>query len=507
MSGTQFIPPRFIPVNGSGRPYPGAKLYFYEAGTTTLATVYTTSALAVESANPLTASASGMFDAVYLDPASTTDYKAVLKNSAGAQIWSEDNIPARSITASSIGLELYPRSAAEISASVTPTAYEYPWLDVRRYGAVGDGVANDTTALQAACNVAAQAGGGTVFLPSGVYLTTTTITLGNYVILQGESMQGSKIQGTGATTVVTMGTRSAVRDVWLRGDATAASKGIAATAAAIHWQAQGVRITNCDIGVYLNNTFIVSLRDCVIQSCTTYGLQTGTADINAIYIDGGEIQGCGIGAWIDYCNGVFFDGVTIEGNTTYGAAIASDSAYDVSFTNCYFEANGDASITVPVTTPQVIPRSISVHACVFSGTTDYCIDAAEGVEWNISGNTFKTYTLKAMRFAAAVDRAYIGANYYSGTAFDPATDYAGTNLGEWGKRIATHGTGVFGAATPHAKAILQADSTTLGFLPPRMTGTQRDAISTPPAGLVIFNTTTNKLNVYGGSGWEAVTSA
>jgi len=61
--------------------------------------------------------------------------------------------------------------------------------------------------------------------------------------------------------------------------------------------------------------------------------------------------------------------------------------------------------------------------------------------------------------------------------------------------------------TANAAAILDVASTTKGFLPPRMTTTQRDAISTPPAGLMIYNTTTNKLNVRTASSWEAVTSA
>jgi hypothetical protein len=61
--------------------------------------------------------------------------------------------------------------------------------------------------------------------------------------------------------------------------------------------------------------------------------------------------------------------------------------------------------------------------------------------------------------------------------------------------------------TPNAKAILDASSTTKGFLPPRMTTTQRDAITSVPAGLMIYNTSTNKLNFYNGSAWEAVTSA
>jgi hypothetical protein len=61
--------------------------------------------------------------------------------------------------------------------------------------------------------------------------------------------------------------------------------------------------------------------------------------------------------------------------------------------------------------------------------------------------------------------------------------------------------------TPNAAALLDVSSTTKGFLPPRMTTAQRDAISTPPAGLMIYNTSTNKLNVRTASSWEAVTSA
>lgn len=61
--------------------------------------------------------------------------------------------------------------------------------------------------------------------------------------------------------------------------------------------------------------------------------------------------------------------------------------------------------------------------------------------------------------------------------------------------------------TADADAILDLQSTTKGFLPPRMTTTQRNAISTPPAGLMVYNSTTNKLNFYNGTAWEAVTSS
>jgi hypothetical protein len=61
--------------------------------------------------------------------------------------------------------------------------------------------------------------------------------------------------------------------------------------------------------------------------------------------------------------------------------------------------------------------------------------------------------------------------------------------------------------TANAAAILDAASTTKGLLPPRMTTAQRDAITSPPAGLMIYNTSTNKLNVRTASSWEAVTSS
>jgi uncharacterized protein (TIGR02145 family) len=55
---------------------------------------------------------------------------------------------------------------------------------------------------------------------------------------------------------------------------------------------------------------------------------------------------------------------------------------------------------------------------------------------------------------------------------------------------------------PHPAAMLDVSSTTKGFLPPRMTSLQRDAIASPAVGLVIYNTTTNCLNFYIGSGWN-----
>ena len=61
-----------------------------------------------------------------------------------------------------------------------------------------------------------------------------------------------------------------------------------------------------------------------------------------------------------------------------------------------------------------------------------------------------------------------------------------------------------GNAAPYSTAIIDCESTTKAFLPPRMTETQRDAISSPIAGMVIYNTDTSVLNFHNGATWAAV---
>ncbi len=61
---------------------------------------------------------------------------------------------------------------------------------------------------------------------------------------------------------------------------------------------------------------------------------------------------------------------------------------------------------------------------------------------------------------------------------------------------------VVNGTTINASAIFQVDSTTKGFLPPRMTTTQKNAIASPAAGLVVYDSTTNKLCCYNGSTWN-----
>jgi len=73
-------------------------------------------------------------------------------------------------------------------------------------------------------------------------------------------------------------------------------------------------------------------------------------------------------------------------------------------------------------------------------------------------------------------------------------------------RLDTSGNVGIGTSSPNASAILDAQSTTKGVRFPNMTTTQKNAISSPAAGLVVFDTTLSKLCVYSGSAWQTITS-
>lgn len=73
------------------------------------------------------------------------------------------------------------------------------------------------------------------------------------------------------------------------------------------------------------------------------------------------------------------------------------------------------------------------------------------------------------------------------------------------ERFRINSSGQLSAGTINADASAAFDlfSTTRGFLPPRMSTTQRDAITSPASGLVIYNTTDNRLEHYNGTAWTA----
>ena len=67
-------------------------------------------------------------------------------------------------------------------------------VDVRDHGGVGDGVTDDTAALQSALDAAAEAGGGAVWVPSGTWRVQDVLNLSaSGVVLRGEGPESTSL--------------------------------------------------------------------------------------------------------------------------------------------------------------------------------------------------------------------------------------------------------------------------------------------------------------------------
>ncbi len=71
-----------------------------------------------------------------------------------------------------------------VFGSALGTAVGQPWT-VDQFGAKGDGVSDDTRAFQLALDAAAEAGGGVVLAPRGVYRLEGRLNVPGAVMLKG----------------------------------------------------------------------------------------------------------------------------------------------------------------------------------------------------------------------------------------------------------------------------------------------------------------------------------
>jgi len=86
--------------------------------------------------------------------------------------------------------EYKPSSPNAVSRAIQDQFSDF--LSVKNFGAVGDGVANDAPAIQAACTASALTGRGLRF-PQGSYLLLSAITINGKIALHGESRSNTKL--------------------------------------------------------------------------------------------------------------------------------------------------------------------------------------------------------------------------------------------------------------------------------------------------------------------------
>jgi len=173
----------------NGVPLAGGLIYTYVAGTSTPAATYTSNTGSTPNSNPIVLDSSGRIsNEVWLTNAS--QYKFVLKDSNLVLIGTYDNITSANSSADlsnttdvTLGDALIgfrqSNSSGILANAVGRTVHQkfQDTVSVKDFGAVGDGVADDTQALQSAINSVISTGGGCVYVPAGTYLYKTTLTI------------------------------------------------------------------------------------------------------------------------------------------------------------------------------------------------------------------------------------------------------------------------------------------------------------------------------------------
>jgi hypothetical protein len=90
-------------------------------------------------------------------------------------------------------------TAANLYADIEDVINHSPWIDVRTYGAVGDGLTDDAADIQDAIDAAETAGSGRIYFPAGTYLIGSGLVVTkSHVTLEGA--------GKGITTIQTADT-------------------------------------------------------------------------------------------------------------------------------------------------------------------------------------------------------------------------------------------------------------------------------------------------------------
>ncbi len=282
-----------------------------------------------------------------------------------------------------------PNNSAPTPSACAPTAPSALVVNVKDHGAKGDGIANDTAAIQAAVN-AVKGSGGTVLVPKGTYLVDPVINSGAGIRLGSDmtfSMDsGAVLQAMSTTTSsykvvyvanaqnvrILSGTivgnryHNAITDINEGGD------GISVVNSA-HVVISGVTAKDCwEDGFYVGST----CQDVLLCNLVSDGNRRQGASITSV--DGMAVRGCVFQKTTGFMeNGIFVCGCGVDIEPNLG-----ETVNNVVFTGCTFVGNAKEGLAVG---PSIANRGKAfVTGIVVDGNTAN----GNGLHEGASGITF-----------------------------------------------------------------------------------------------------------------------
>lgn len=239
---------------------------------------------------------------------------------------------------------------------ISPPRFPAHRVDVRTFGAVGDGQTDCTDAFKAAIDACSKAGGGTVLVPGGTYLTgpihlksgvNLHVSAGATILFSPDTNKYlpvvfARYEGTELMNFSPLIYAFEQRNIALTGRGTLDAR---QTAAVWHQWARLGRADNARLAELANNDAPVServfgpghlLRPNFVQFVRCQN----------VLIEGIKIFGSPM--WVInpvYCTNVTVRGVTVQAEGPNTDGCNPDSSTDVLIENCYF-SNGDDCIAI-----------------------------------------------------------------------------------------------------------------------------------------------------------------
>lgn len=246
-------------------------------------------------------------------------------------------------------------------------------INVIDYGADPTGVADSTSAIQAAINfaIANAAAGGyglTIYLPVGKYLVSSTLTVSyagtSFVRLVGEGYNSYiKYTGTGPclsftspsfSSYATHNLRFELQDFSVIGDNVVGSTGISLTYCS-ETRLERVMVSNFDTGIYIYDSPGLLMESCVSMINLGKGLHMvhdnsvpGFSDMAVISIYGFLTSGSPVGIYIDGGRDINFFGGSCNNIQPLVLRAESLRIEAVRFYGVFFDFADDTSTTIQV---------------------------------------------------------------------------------------------------------------------------------------------------------------
>lgn len=281
--------PKFYQVarDSAGNVVTQATVTVYEAGTSTLASIYSDASLATALANPFTSATDGSYE-FHARPGS---YKVKVEKT-GFSTFEEDNLPLPSRDAT---------------------------YNVHDYGAKGDGTVDDATAIQRAIDAAEAEEDGVVTFEARNYKIGSTLRVKRSVFLRGQGAgdnPGSGVSSAGTTRLVWSGSsgsgpmilfQAAASATWLFGGGVEAMVLDGANLAATGVHIDSCQYTTC--GVPGRMVRLSAMQTYGIRISSTNGQRTRFCEVYGHYRAGGDAAAAN-------STGLFLDGIA-DGQTSH----------------------------------------------------------------------------------------------------------------------------------------------------------------------------------------------